>query len=64
MSSMNSSDNNPACPPVPEDLVKWLENLHPEITTSMGADLRDLDYQSGQRNVVSYLRLQLNKQRS
>ncbi len=30
----------------------------------MGHDLRDLDYQSGQCDVVAYLRSQLDKQRS
>lgn len=64
MNSTNSSGKLPACPPVSEDMVVWLESLYPSITTSMGLDLRDLDYQSGQCDVVAYLRSQLDKQRS
>lgn len=64
MNSTNKSSKLPACPPVSEDLVNWLDTLYPSITTSMGHDLRDLDHQSGQRDVVAYLRSQLDKQRS
>ena len=63
---MNSTNNSKPdqCPPVPEALVEWLESLHQPIKSSRHIDLRDLDFKSGQLDVVTYLRSQLDKQRN
>ncbi len=63
-STSNSSKSTPQCPPISEALVEFLDTVFPPLTTSMGHELRDLDHQSGTREVVDYLRGQLEKQRS
>ena len=63
-STHTSSKNTPQCPSISADLVEWLDGVFPAITTSQGFDIRELDHMSGAREVIDYLKGQLEKQRS
>ncbi len=63
-STTNSSKTTAQCPSIPEGLAEWLDALFPEIKTSKDKDIRELDLQSGAREVVDYIRGQYDKQRS
>ena len=64
MKSTTNSSKILQCPPISEELVDWLAGLHTPITNTLGNDIRELDFKSGQLEVVAYLRSQLDKQRS
>ena len=64
MNSSTNSSSKAQCPAISEALVDWIDAVFPPITTSRGTDLRELDLQSGAREVVDYLREQSTKQRS
>lgn len=49
-------------PPIPEDLVRWLEGVFPNTVPSMTDNDRQIGKKIGEAGVVSFLRHKLEEQ--
>lgn len=61
---MKSSEKPLECPTIPDGLVDWLEEMFPPHTNSLHHDLRELDFRSGQVDIIEQLRHRYDRQRN
>lgn len=50
------------CPEIPEDLVEWLVKNNPVRPPTLGQSEREIFWESGRQELITWLRFQLDQQ--